>query len=94
MIALLVPYEIAAFNLLLQYWTDKIPAAAVIVILALLYAVLHLINIRYFGITEMFMSTFKIAFSKSAPSLVPILFRFLEPDSPLPHGLQVLQNIF
>lgn len=59
--ALLVPYEIVAFNLLLQYWTDDIPAAAVIVVIGVCYAFLHLINVRYFGITEMCMSSFKLA---------------------------------
>lgn len=58
---LLVPFEIVAFILLLEYWTTAIPAAAVIVIMTLCYTVLHLINVRYFGITEMWMSTFKFA---------------------------------
>lgn len=59
--ALFVPYELVAFNLLLQYCTDVAPAAAIIVIIAVCYAFLHLINVRIFGITEMAVSTFKIA---------------------------------
>jgi amino acid transporter len=28
--AMLVPFEVVAFNILLQFWSDKIPTAAVI----------------------------------------------------------------
>jgi amino acid transporter len=35
--ALLVPFEIVAFNILLTYWTDKVPVEAVIVIVLLIY---------------------------------------------------------
>lgn len=59
--ALLIPYEIVAFNILLEYWTDEIPVSAVIVVIILIYAVLHLVNVRYYGITEMYMATFKLA---------------------------------
>lgn len=61
MIALLVPYELVAFNILLRYWTDAIPVAAMIVVITVIYALLHLINVRYYGITEMYMATFKMA---------------------------------
>ena len=36
--AALIPFEIAAFTVVLQFWTDKIPAAAVICIMLLAYA--------------------------------------------------------
>lgn len=36
--AALVPFEVVAFNLVLQYWTDKIPLAAVICFVLLSYA--------------------------------------------------------
>lgn len=35
---ILVPFEIVAFNLILQFWTDKIPAAAIITIVLASYA--------------------------------------------------------
>ena len=37
-VALGIPYEIAALNVLLTYWTDKVPVAAVVVICIVLYA--------------------------------------------------------
>jgi amino acid transporter len=30
--AMLIPFEVVAFNLVLQFWTDKIPVAAVITV--------------------------------------------------------------
>lgn len=35
--AALIPFEIVAFNLILQFWTDKIPTAAVICIVLACY---------------------------------------------------------
>lgn len=37
-IAFAVPYEITAINVLLTFWTDKFPIAAVVVICLVLYA--------------------------------------------------------
>ena len=36
--ALLVPFEIVAFNILLSFWTDAVPVEAVVVIVILVYA--------------------------------------------------------
>jgi amino acid transporter len=36
--ALLIPFEITAFNLVITYWTDKIPVAAICAIVIVLYA--------------------------------------------------------
>ena len=36
--AALVPFEVVAFNLVLQYWTDRIPLVAVIIFVLLSYA--------------------------------------------------------
>ena len=35
--ALLIPFEITALNLVIQFWTDKIPVAAVCVVSIILY---------------------------------------------------------
>lgn len=35
--ALNIPYEIVAINVLLTYWTDKVPAAAVVVIVMAIF---------------------------------------------------------
>ena len=35
--AMLVPFEIVAFNVVLKFWTDRIPTAAVIVFVLFVY---------------------------------------------------------
>lgn len=36
--AFLVPFEIVAFNILLTFWTSKVPVEAVVVIMIVAYA--------------------------------------------------------
>ncbi|KAK2765100.1 hypothetical protein FQN54_008799 [Arachnomyces sp. PD_36] len=55
-----IPYEITAIHVLLTYWTDKVPIAAVIVFCFVLYAFLNGLTVRYFGISEFYMSIFKV----------------------------------
>lgn len=47
--AILVPFEIAALNLVLTFWRDDIPVAAVCVGCIVLYALLNVIAVKYFG---------------------------------------------
>ncbi|OOF98431.1 hypothetical protein ASPCADRAFT_164989 [Aspergillus carbonarius ITEM 5010] len=58
--ALGIPYEIVALNVLLTYWTDRVPVAAVVVIVMVLYAILNILTVRYFGVSEFYLSFFKI----------------------------------
>ncbi|KFY43358.1 hypothetical protein V494_02023 [Pseudogymnoascus sp. VKM F-4513 (FW-928)] len=58
--ALGIPYEIAALNVLLTYWTDKVPVAAVVAICIVLYAVLNILTVRYYGVSEFYLSIFKV----------------------------------
>ncbi|KIX07724.1 uncharacterized protein Z518_02378 [Rhinocladiella mackenziei CBS 650.93] len=58
--ALGIPYEIVALNVLLTYWTDRVPVAVVVVICIVLYAVLNVLTVRYFGVSEFYLSIFKI----------------------------------
>jgi amino acid permease len=58
--AILVPFEIVAMNLMITFWTDKVPVEAVIVLMIVLYALLNTITVRYFGISEFYMSIFKV----------------------------------
>ncbi|KAJ7430487.1 amino acid permease/ SLC12A domain-containing protein [Mycena galericulata] len=44
-----VPYEIVAFNLMLNFWTDKIPVVAVIIFMISSYALLNLFAVRFYG---------------------------------------------
>lgn len=36
--ALGIPYEIVALNVLLTYWTDRIPVAVVVIVVIILYS--------------------------------------------------------
>ncbi|THC93300.1 hypothetical protein EYZ11_007225 [Aspergillus tanneri] len=55
-----IPYEITAINVLLTYWTDKVPVAAVVVVCLVIYAILNGLTVRYFGMSEFYMSIFKV----------------------------------
>ena len=51
---------LTAMNIMFQFWTDKVPVEAVIVAMILVYAFLNTITVRYFGISEFYMSIFKV----------------------------------
>lgn len=50
--AALVPCEIVACNLVLHFWTDTVPAVAVIVCTIALYALVNLFAVTWYGETE------------------------------------------
>lgn len=58
--AFLVPFEIVAMNILITFWTDKVPVVAIIVAMIVLYAILNVATVRYFGISEFYLSIFKV----------------------------------
>ncbi|KAH8691493.1 amino acid permease [Talaromyces proteolyticus] len=58
--AFLVPFEIVAMNIMITFWTDKVPVEAIIVAMIVLYAILNIITVRYFGISEFYLSIFKV----------------------------------
>ncbi|KAK8017419.1 hypothetical protein PG993_013745 [Apiospora rasikravindrae] len=58
--AFLVPFEIVAMNIMITFWTDKVPAEAIIAAMIVLYAVLNIISVRYFGVSEFYLSIFKV----------------------------------
>jgi len=58
--AILVPFEIVAVNIMITFWTDKVPVEAIIVLMIVVYALLNTITVRYFGISEFYMSIFKV----------------------------------
>ncbi|KAL0954516.1 hypothetical protein HGRIS_003483 [Hohenbuehelia grisea] len=58
--AVLVPFEITAFNLVLQYWTDKIPVPAVIAIILVLYVMFNMFAVKLFGESEFWLSLGKV----------------------------------
>jgi len=58
--AALVPFEIVACNLILHFWTDVIPTAAVIVIISILYLLINILAVKWYGETEFWASIGKV----------------------------------
>ncbi|KAK6851839.1 General amino acid permease AGP2 [Apiospora arundinis] len=54
--ALLIPFEITALNIVLSFWRDDIPAAAVCCVCILLYACLNMVAVRAYGEAEFWLS--------------------------------------
>ncbi|KAG7092687.1 hypothetical protein E1B28_009020 [Marasmius oreades] len=58
--AFLIPFEITAFNIILHFWTDKIPLIAVIFFMLVAYTILNFIDVKYYGETEFWLSLGKV----------------------------------
>ncbi|KAF1983364.1 amino acid transporter-like protein [Aulographum hederae CBS 113979] len=58
--AILIPFEIAALNVVLTYWSDNIPIAAVCIACIVLYAIINLFAVRWYGESEFWLSSGKL----------------------------------
>ncbi|KAI1458943.1 amino acid permease/ SLC12A domain-containing protein [Annulohypoxylon moriforme] len=58
--AILIPFEISALTLVLSYWRDDIPVAAVIAVCILLYFCINIFAVEWYGETEFWLATGKI----------------------------------
>ncbi|KAI9857439.1 MAG: hypothetical protein M1824_004847 [Vezdaea acicularis] len=58
--AALVPFEIVACNLIINYWSDAIPVGGVIAIVITIYALLNLITVKWYGESEFWLSMGKV----------------------------------
>ncbi|KAK1231997.1 general amino acid permease agp2 [Marasmius sp. AFHP31] len=58
--AFLIPFEITAFNIVLHFWTDKIPLIAVIFFMLVSYSLLNFVNVKYYGETEFWLALGKV----------------------------------
>ncbi|KAJ7722424.1 amino acid permease-domain-containing protein [Mycena maculata] len=69
-----IPYEIVAFNLMLNFWTDKIPVVAVVIFMILCYGLeaFNLFAVQFYGESE-----FWLALGKVILILGLILFTFV-----------------
>ncbi|MCJ1430468.1 hypothetical protein MMC29_008386 [Sticta canariensis] len=56
----LVPFEIVACNLIVHYWSDVVPAGGVIAIVVLLYGVINITAVKWYGETEFWLALGKI----------------------------------
>lgn len=58
--ALLIPFEITALNLVLGYWRDDIPVAAVCCVTIVLYAACNVLAVQAYGEAEFWLSGGKV----------------------------------
>ncbi|KAI1082441.1 amino acid permease/ SLC12A domain-containing protein [Whalleya microplaca] len=67
--ACLIPFEISAINLVLGFWSDNVPPAAICVACIVLYAIINILAVKYYGEAEFWLSTGKLI-------LITMLFLF------------------
>lgn len=58
--AALVPFEIVACNVIIHYWSDIVPAWAIIAIVILLYLVINVLAVQWYGETEFWAALGKV----------------------------------
>lgn len=58
--ALLLPAEITALQVLVTFWTDKLPVEATVIIVLVIYAVLNTFSVEWFGTAEFYLSIGKV----------------------------------
>lgn len=45
----MVPFEITACNLIITYWSDIVPVGAIIAIIIILYAIINVTAVQWYG---------------------------------------------
>jgi len=50
--AAMVPFEITACNVIIHYWSDAVPVGAIIAIVLVLYGLINLLAVKWYGETE------------------------------------------
>ncbi|KAM0708122.1 hypothetical protein Q7P35_004772 [Cladosporium inversicolor] len=50
--AILVPFEMTACNVVIHFWSDAVPTGAVIAIVMVLYAIINVMAVKWYGETE------------------------------------------
>ncbi|KAF4460826.1 amino acid permease [Fusarium albosuccineum] len=58
--AALVPFEVVACNLIIHFWSDVIPTGAVIAIILVLYLVINVLAVQWYGETEFWAALGKV----------------------------------
>ncbi|KAJ9142928.1 Amino acid/polyamine transporter I [Pleurostoma richardsiae] len=58
--ALLVPSEITALHALITFWTGKFPIEATVIICLVLYTILNVFSVKWFGKAEFYLSIGKV----------------------------------
>ncbi|KAK9236679.1 amino acid permease/ SLC12A domain-containing protein [Lipomyces kononenkoae] len=70
--AILIPFEISALNLVLSFWRDDIPVAAVCAACVVLYAAINIFAVKFYGEAEFWLANGKIVLV-----LIVFLFTFI-----------------
>ncbi|KAH9865854.1 hypothetical protein J1614_009441 [Plenodomus biglobosus] len=58
--AFLVPFEIVACNVIIGFWSDIVPTGAIIAIVIVLYAVINMLAVKWYGETEFWAALGKV----------------------------------
>ncbi|KAI1138463.1 amino acid permease/ SLC12A domain-containing protein [Hypoxylon sp. FL0543] len=58
--AALVPFEVTACNVIIHFWSDIVPAGAMIAIVLVLYALINLLAVKWYGETEFWAALGKV----------------------------------
>ncbi|KAI0835806.1 amino acid permease/ SLC12A domain-containing protein [Hypoxylon sp. FL0890] len=58
--AMLVPFEVTACNVIIHFWSDIVPAGAMIAIVLVLYALINLLAVKWYGETEFWAALGKV----------------------------------
>ncbi|EKG19491.1 Amino acid/polyamine transporter I [Macrophomina phaseolina MS6] len=58
--AALVPFEIVACNVIIHYWSDVVPAGAIIAIVIILYGLINVLAVEWYGETEFWAALGKV----------------------------------
>ncbi|KAI1342301.1 amino acid transporter [Xylariaceae sp. FL0016] len=58
--AALVPFEVTACNVIIHFWSDIVPAGAIIAIVLILYALINLLAVKFYGESEFWAALGKV----------------------------------
>lgn len=58
--AALVPFEITACNVVIHFWSEAVPTAAIIAIVIILYALINVMAVKWYGESEFWAALGKV----------------------------------
>ncbi|PBP22082.1 putative general amino acid permease protein, partial [Diplocarpon rosae] len=58
--AALVPFEIVACNVIIHYWSDAVPAGGIIAIIIVMYGVINVFAVQWYGESEFWLALGKV----------------------------------
>ncbi|KAI9722361.1 MAG: hypothetical protein M1812_001833 [Candelaria pacifica] len=58
--AALVPFEVVACNVIIHYWSDIVPAGGIIAIVLILYGIINVFAVKWYGESEFWLALGKV----------------------------------